>query len=86
MKKYEYKNLHTRPIIAMGSAQEFSDWVLKQLNIWGSEGWLALQVTTPTTKERFTGDLFVLAVRELPASGLVEQLQDNHGTGAAGAP
>lgn len=80
MTKYEYKNLHTRPIIAMGSAQEFSEWVLKTLNVWGSQGWLALQINTPTTKEGFTGDLFVLAVRVLP------KLQDNHGTGDAGEP
>lgn len=68
MKKFEYKNLHDRPILSVGSAQEFSEWALKKLNEWGAEGWQAIQVQTPATEKGFTGDLFVLAMREVQAA------------------
>jgi hypothetical protein len=50
----------------MGTAAEFQEWVMKTLNNWGRDGWLAISVQTPAAQQGFTGDLFVLAVREMP--------------------
>jgi hypothetical protein len=76
MKRYEYKNLHERPLLTMGSPLEFQEWVLKTLNHWGSQGWLAISAQTPATQQGFTGDLFVLAARELPEMAPVQAMPD----------
>lgn len=53
-------------MIVISSPKEFSEWMVKTMNRWGSEGWLLLQISTPQVNNQLTGDLLALGVRELP--------------------
>lgn len=66
MKRYEYKKLQDKPLLAITDPQSFENWMLQTLNRWGAEGWRAVQVTTPIVGNQLTGDLIVLAEREVP--------------------
>ncbi len=66
MKRYEYRQLHDRPLLQLSTPAQFSEWMLKTINRWGAEGWFLVQVTTPQVNNQLTGDLIALGSRELP--------------------
>lgn len=48
------------------NAAQFADFIIETLNKMGRDGWEVVQIATPQVGQQLTGDILVLAKRELP--------------------
>lgn len=63
-RKFEYKNFHEKPLLQL-SPQQFADFMIDTMNKLGAEGWEMVSCVTPQVGQQLTGDLLILAKREI---------------------
>lgn len=80
MKQYEYQALYAQIRVAVGP-KEFGEWVFKQLNEWGSQGWFITSYQTPggiarNGQQSLTGELLATGCREVRVPEVVTSGKD----------